>query len=512
MKKAFLACIFLYSAWIVADALFFDEGEAKDQEVELATKPSLNKTVKILDEDNSPIPDKKPVEEDLETTEHNSKVDLWKQRFQGTADESDLLDNLELSEDLEEPEPNKPDPLAGVDALVKSQESPNVEELDLPPELVKEVESQEEENKKSVSELTIEYKESSYRFNPSDSNRLDLILAYESAVRAKCLQDALTKLDYSGPPDDPECTAPLLKLIAFYPDSSIGVCARDGFRSPSCRDRAAEYQLSPFSVSTRGEIKGLPQDMSLDIESYLRVRNDPRQSKAYKSFAKKKSAYKKAKDELAKAEAEIEYLRAFDKRIRQLCNPELEKLSIERPSSVKFRQNKLKTNSFDPNQEIEKLLSQRQKNNPLNSKTKTMRDGDSLPFANPSNKDSSSTQSNSQDKSNALETLSINNEIDLAKVEASYKRLWRYRYIPSDCYKEARGATSALPNFARAICVTEGVFTPSCLAARQKERGYMKRLRQNLEMLRRRKGSKEPLENGEEIPSPTPKPRALSTF
>jgi hypothetical protein len=84
--------------------------------------------------------------------------------------------------------------------------------------------------------LAIKQSESKYRSDPSPSNYSAILYNHERKVYHECFTNLHVSLSYNPNKVTDECIQARNELLRLHPSNSAGVCARDGFISPSCRN------------------------------------------------------------------------------------------------------------------------------------------------------------------------------------------------------------------------------------------------------------------------------------
>lgn len=149
-----------------------------------------------------------------------------------------------------------------------------------------------------VKEMKAQLAETNLNVQKSDQGKKEatatLIEAYENIVPELCAPNFARTLSYDPPSTDPFCLKYNQRLLALVPESSVGICARDGFAAASCQTSTKSIQFKDFSLDYEAK-----SEASRDVEYQLQVsRALPEIDKARSEFVKVETEYNVTHDQL----------------------------------------------------------------------------------------------------------------------------------------------------------------------------------------------------------------------
>lgn len=116
----------------------------------------------------------------------------------------------------------------------------------------------------NVLELAIAHTTGRYIASPTPDRFAELLLAHEQLVYHTCLSRLHRTLTYNPREVSQACSAARLELLRLHPQNAAGVCARDGFGTPSCRDAVLRVVQRTFSQQRPNSL-----DVALASQSQL---------------------------------------------------------------------------------------------------------------------------------------------------------------------------------------------------------------------------------------------------
>lgn len=302
----------------------------------------------------------------------------------------------------------------------------------------------------SITDLTIEMAESTWKVRPTLQSLSELVNALEKNLNSRCFGDMLRKLSYEGPPTDPDCLARMERLLDLYPGNPVATCLRDGIESQSCSDAYRGQSMKSFSSSWSPEETPDPAlrvGLSRQDQEKLRAINE--------TLLSINKDYQQSKTNMEKQKATDDAMHLYDQALSIACK--IVALRLEDPTAGQrqphedpaVREVKEKLRKIPPALRAEyqnKLLSEAEeelakaKNSP--SKRKII-----------------------------LEKIAAINNPGIDALPTTKGKI-RYRVVLPECFELVGKASVLLPKLPSPTCHRDGWQSPQCFRAVQRWHTY----------------------------------------
>lgn len=302
-------------------------------------------------------------------------------------------------------------------------------------------------------DLEVEMAESAYLFQDTFENRVRLVLTYEKLIERKCFHDPKRQIRRVGGTKNLTCLSNLEKLLAFYPDSAIGICAKIGLNSTECHTAFEPQIVSAYSVDMQGRVYGIRSSI-LSTDQYIKLRERPEDLAAWNEVRTLVGQYQYNKTEEHK---QLIYTKITEF-LKNSCQPVITDLTKQVPPAQRPKPTPVPSRSTT--EELQELLSQMEKGSKTGSHNQTNGGDEQLPF---SRSDETSQPAMREASPSPLGEIAVGKgSLDLEVALQSYEKLYRIRYIPQLCQEAATVTLQLFPDDPVALCQINGELTPIC--------------------------------------------------
>lgn len=292
-----------------------------------------------------------------------------------------------------------------------------------------------EPDPQDLDQLKLEMALTSFKLNPDSRTRAMAIDGYQGLVIKECYSQVYKNLTLV-PPGTPKCQSLVAKLLQFEPQNPLAICAREGFESNGCRNA---YRGQSFkSISIQSDDTEL--DQVLDMK-----RSEQELSELQNKISNLRSDYEIHQDLDSRTALMTELERAMEKSCR----------NISEAPAEEFRDG---SELFKKYPELEKIVSGK-------DSTQVATPGSLANMIEPTEVALSEPTPKSQEKPFAGLLKDLSNESAEGKVN-----IVRYRNASPFCFSFVSQVLEFEPQHARATCLRDGPYSPSCLAAVKKQR------------------------------------------